>query len=111
RRICNELVADCSAISAHPPVPTRRSSDLVVGAADVGDVAVVVHGTDVTGVVNTAGHRDVRALRVAVVAGHQADGAPGQVDADLRSDEHTYELMSRFDLGMRRLLALNQLSN
>ena len=56
----------------------------VVGAADVGDVAVRVARADVAGAVVAAGHRLRRALRVAVVAGHQADrGRRRQVEGDL----------------------------
>ena len=58
----------------------------VVGPADVGDVAVVVHGGDVARVVPAALHRRCVALRVALVAGHEGDGPLRQVEADLALD-------------------------
>jgi hypothetical protein len=59
--------------------PVVRGLEDVVGAADVGDVAVVVLAGHVAGVVVTAAHRFRVPLGVACVAGHQAERPPGQV--------------------------------
>ncbi|EGJ73920.1 putative acetyl-CoA synthetase [Streptomyces sp. Tu6071] len=55
----------------------------VVGAAHVGEVAVLVPGADVARPVVPAGRRRGGAFLVAVVAAHEADGAGREVEADL----------------------------
>src|SRR6185437_12408941 len=57
--------------------------EYVVGAADVGEVAVVVAGGHVAGVVVATAHRLGVPLGVAPVAGHQPQRAVRQVQADL----------------------------
>ena len=60
-----------------------RRLEHVVGAADVGDVAVFVAAGDVAGVVVPTGHHGGVALRVTEVPGHQVQRRLGQVQADL----------------------------
>src|SRR5699024_11328968 len=79
-----------------PPFPTRRSSDL---AGRHRDDPVAPHGTAPhhgrPGVHRRRASRDP-ARRIADVTGHP--------DAGIRSEEHTSELQSRFDLVCRLLL-------
>src|SRR5437868_9278183 len=75
-----------------PPVlhsfPTRRSSDLTLTSMEV--AAAVAGGLRRTG------------WEAVEVPG--ADGGEGTASAPLRSEEHTSELQSRFDLVCRLLL-------
>ena len=81
-------VLDQDALQLERADPVVRGLEHVVGAPDVGDVAVRVAGADVTGVVVATGHGLGVALLVAVVADHQPERALRQVHADLALVRH-----------------------
>ena len=63
--------------------PVARGLEHVVGAADIGDVAVGVARADVAGVVEAVAHRLGGLLGVVGIALHQRHRPPRQVDAEL----------------------------
>src|SRR5699024_11902229 len=89
-----------------PSFPTRRSSDLVAHRAEGGNVALVAgpggvglvdRGDDLTGLGDAVGRFAEAEQRIEV---HRLV----REQPDRRSEEHTSELQSRFDLVCRLLL-------
>src|SRR5699024_12360815 len=96
---------------ALPPSPTRRSSDLCyyddVWARRPPSPAlqlVAVDGDDVVGILDIEIDGDLATIdTVAVHPDHQGRGIASLLLDQARSEEHTSELQSRFDLVCRLL--------
>jgi hypothetical protein len=75
RRLGDSLVLDQHTLEFERRNPEVRALEDIVGAPDVGDVALVVAGGDVARVVITAGGGGCAALIGIVIAGHQPERA------------------------------------
>ena len=81
RRLGHRLVLDEHALELERADPVVGRLEDVVGAPDVGDVAVGVALGDVAGVVVAVAHHVGGALRIVEVADHQAERPARQVEA------------------------------
>src|SRR5699024_12422518 len=102
RLLLCHMLASLHARRALPPFPTRRSSDLADACASAGVALVGGETAEHPGLLGVDEY-DVAGAATGVAGAHLL-GSEQVGGDDVRSEEHTSELQSRFDLVCRLLL-------